>query len=670
MTEIKPSVCPYDCPDCCGLLITVEDGKAVCVAGDPEHAFTRGTLCPKMAHYERTVHSPKRIMTPLRRIGQKGEGRFSPIGWDEAIEEIAERWQSIIRDYGAEAILPYSYAGTMGTIGYSAGHALFYALGATSLDRTICAPAKSRGYRDVMGATLPTAPQEAQHSDMIVLWSISMLATDIHFRHDIEMARKRGATVYCIDTYRTKTADYADAFLCPRPGTDGALALAILHVLVRDGLADRAFLKEYVQGADELEQKVLPHYTPEAAAAITGVPAADIRAFAHAYGSARAPFIRLGSGQSRYVNGAMTSRLITCLPAFVGAYAKKGGGLLTSASGSHAFDKNIIRRPDLEQRGVRHINMCELGRALNDIDLTPPIKALYIYSSNPACTAPDQNQVLRGLQREDLFTVVHERFLTDTTRYADIVLPATTSLESEDLYYSYGHYTIQRARAVIPPVGESKSNWQTARLLAKAMHLTDPIFAKTEEDLVEALIASTKKAWPLPLTGEALQRLRDCHPVDLPLPADYKLHFATPSGKIEIKNPRCQPPLPDYLPPHKNSEPFHLINAPDMRILDSSFNERDELTRDGIMTLLIHPEDAAARGLQDGDPVRARNQRGHAHFTLKLSDCVNRGTLVTEGVWWQAYTKDGNTNRLTSMRLTDKDGGSTFYDVSIDIEKA
>lgn len=670
MTEIKPSVCPYDCPDCCGLLITVEDGKAVCVAGDPEHAFTRGTLCPKMAHYERTVHSPKRIMTPLRRIGQKGEGRFSPIGWDEAIEEIARRWHGIIKEYGAEAILPYSYAGTMGTIGYSAGHALFYALGATSLDRTICAPAKSRGYRDVMGATLPTAPQEAQHSDMIVLWSISMLATDIHFRHDIEMTRKRGAKVYCIDTYRTKTADYADAFLCPRPGTDGALALAILHVLVRDGLADRAFLKEYVQGADELEQKVLPHYTPEAAAAITGVPAADIRAFAHAYGSARAPFIRLGSGQSRYVNGAMTSRLITCLPAFVGAYAKKGGGLLTSASGSHAFDKNIIRRPDLEQRGVRHINMCELGRALNDIDLTPPIKALYIYSSNPACTAPDQNQVLRGLQREDLFTVVHERFLTDTTRYADIVLPATTSLESEDLYYSYGHYTIQRARAVIPPVGESKSNWQTARLLAKAMHLTDPIFAKTEEDLVEALIASTKKAWPLPLTGEALQRLRDCHPVDLPLPADYKLHFATPSGKIEIKNPRCQPPLPDYLPPHKNSEPFHLINAPDMRILDSSFNERDELTRDGIMTLLIHPEDAAARGLQDGDPVRARNQRGHAHFTLKLSDCVNRGTLVTEGVWWQAYTKDGNTNRLTSMRLTDKDGGSTFYDVSIDIEKA
>lgn len=669
MTEIKPSVCPYDCPDCCGLLITVEDGKAVRVAGDPEHAFTRGTLCPKMAHYERTVHSAKRIMTPLKRTGRKGEGCFAPISWDEAIAEIAWHWQSIIKEYGAEAILPYSYAGTMGTIGYSAGHALFYSLGASSLDRTICAPAKSRGYRDVMGATLPTAPQEAQHSDMIVLWSISMLATDIHFRHDIEIARRNGAKVYCIDTYRTKTADYADAFFCPRPGTDGALALAILHVLVQDGLADRAFLKEYVQGADVLEQKILPRYTPEAAAAITGVSADDIRAFAHAYGSARAPFIRLGSGQSRYVNGAMTSRLITCLPAFVGAYARKGGGLLTSASGSHAFDKDIVRRPDLEHAGVRHINMCELGRALNDTDLTPPIKSLYIYSSNPACTAPDQNQVLRGLQREDLFTVVHERFLTDTARYADIVLPATTSLESEDLYYSYGHYTIQRARAVIPPVGKSRSNWQTACLLAKAMHLADPIFQKTEEDLVEELIDSISKAWPLPLTSEEFQRLRDCRPVDLPLPEDYKLRFATPSGKIEIENPVCQPPLPDYLPPHRDSEPFHLINAPDMRVLDSSFNERDELTRGDIMTLLIHPDDAASRGLRDGDPVCARNRRGHAHFTLKLSNRVRRGTLVTEGIWWQAHTRDGNTNRLTAMRLTDKDGGSTFYDVSIDIEK-
>lgn len=597
MNEIKPSVCPYDCPDCCGLLVTVQDGRAVHIAGDPNHPFTRGTLCPKMAHYERTVHAKGRIMTPLKRIGKKGEGRFKPISWEAAIAEIAEHWQSIIDDFGAEAILPYSYAGTMGTIGYSAGHPLFYKLGATSLDRTICAPAKSRGYRDVMGATLSTAPQEAQESDMIILWSISMLATDIHFRHDIEIARQRGARIYCIDTYRTKTADCADAFLCPRPGTDGALALAVLHVLAKEGLCDRAFLRRHVQGAEALERKILPRYTPEAAADITGIPAEDIRSFARAYGRARAPFIRLGSGQSRYTNGSMTTRLITCLPAFVGAYAKKGGGLLTSASGSHAFDKSIIRRPDLERPGVRHINMCELGHALNDASLTPPIKALYVYSSNPACTVPDQNQVLRGLQREDLFTVVHERFLTDTARYADIILPATTSLESEDLYYSYGHYTIQRAKAVIPPVGESKSNWQTARLLAKAMHLADPIFDKSEEELVEELIASTKRAWPLPLGEDALQQLRDCRPVNLPLPKDYKMDFQTPSQRIEIENPACQPSLPDYFPPHGDAEPFPLINAPDMRILDSSFNEREELTRDGVMTLLIHPDDAAERSL-------------------------------------------------------------------------
>lgn len=664
------SVCPYDCPDACGLVVTVDGGRVVSVAGDKSHPFTRGTLCPKMAHYERTVHSPRRLTTPLKRIGPKGSGQFAPISWDQALAEIAGTWKAIIAEAGAEAILPYSYAGTMGIVQHDALHGLFYRLGASELDRTICAPAKGRGFKDVMGNTMPTAPQAAQDSDCIFLWSIHMLATNIHFRHDVEAARAKGAVVWCIDAYRNKTADLADHFVAVRPGTDGALALGMMHVLDRDGLADEAFLARNVLGWEDLKKNVLPKYTPEKTQGITGVPADVIVELAHAYGRARAPFIRLGSGQSRYTNGAMTSRLITCLPAFVGAYAKKGGGLLTSASGSHAFDKNIIRRPDLEQRGVRHINMCELGRALNDTDLTPPVKALYIYSSNPACTAPDQNQVLHGLQREDLFTVVHERFLTDTTRYADIVLPATTSLESEDLYYSYGHYTIQRARAVIPPVGESKSNWQTARLLTKAMHLTDPIFDQTEEDLVEALIASTKKAWPLPLSSEALQKLRDCLPVDLPLPEDYKLHFATPSGKIEIKNPRCQPPLPDYLPPHKNSEPFHLINAPDMRILNSSFNERDELTNGNIMTLLIHPQDAAARGLHDGDPVRAKNKRGHAHFTLKLSDRVNRGTLVTEGVWWQAYTKDGNTNRLTSMRLTDKDGGSTFYDVSVTIEKA
>ena len=664
--EIRKTACPYDCPDCCGLLVTVENGRAVKVAGDPEHPFTRGTLCPKMAHYERTVHSPRRLTTPLKRVGAKGEGKFVPVSWAEAIAMIAERWQEIIKREGAEAILPYSYAGTMGTIQYSAGHALFFALGASSLDRTICAPAKGAGYRALMGKTMPTAPQEAQHSDFIILWSISMLATDIHFKHDVDIARKNGARIICIDTYATKTAQWADEFICVRPGTDGALALGMLHIIARDGLADEAFIDYYVQGWQELKQEILPRYAPAIVAEITGVEAGKLEGLAHAFAKARAPFIRLGSGQSRYGNGAMTSRLITCLPAVVGAYKKEGGGLLTSASGSHAFDKDIIRRPDMEKKGVRHINMIKLGEALTDMSLQPRVKALYVYSSNPACTAPDQNKVLEGLAREDLFTVVHERFLTDTARYADIVLPATTSLEHEDIYYSYGQYVIQRGPKLIPPVGESKSNWQVMQLLAEAMGLKEDFFRQSEEELVERLIASTETAWPLPVDKD---RLAVAEPVALDLPENYKLDFKTPSGKIEILNPKLSPALPDFFPPHLSEDKgeFILINSPDPRILDSSFNEREELVRSNVMTLMLNPDDASRHGFKEGDRVTAKNRLGEAGFTLKISPAVQKGTAVSEGVWWQEYTQKGNTNRLTSARTTDMGEGSTFYDVRVDL---
>ena len=664
--EIKKSVCPYDCPDCCGLLVSVDHERAVRVTGDPAHSFTRGTLCPKMAHYERTVHSPLRLTTPLKRTGPKGSGQFTPITWDEAIKTISTQWKTIIHEHGAEAILPYSYAGTMGTIQYSAGHSFFYALGASSLDRTICAPAKSRGYRDVMGGTLPTAPQEAQHSDLILIWSISMLATDIHFKHDLDLARKNGARIWCIDTYETPTARYADEFTCVRPGTDGALALGLMHIIARDGLTDDSFITRYVQGWDELRDTILSRYTPEYTSQLTGVPTAVLEQLAQAYAAARAPFIRLGSGQSRYGNGAMTSRLITCLPAITGAFQHAGGGLLTSTSGSHAFDKNIIRHPEWEKTDIRHINMIKLGEVLNNVQLTPAVKSLYVYSSNPACTAPDQQQVLRGLAREDLFTVVHERFLTDTARYADIILPATTSLEHDDIYYSYGHYTIQRGNAVIPPVGESKSNWQVFQLLAEAMGLDDPFFRQSEQELIQQLIASTESAWPLPVPQE---KLAVGEPVDLPLPDDYKLSFGTPSGRIEIFNPRITPALPDYFPAHasNDAEQFYFINSPDPRILDSSFNERPELTKERLMTLLMHPLDARQLGLQNGDAVVAENARGQAAFTLELSEHTHRGCVVSEGIWWQSHIGRHNTNALTWQRTTDKDGGSTFYDLKVNI---
>lgn len=495
-----------------------------------------------------------------------------------------------------------------------------------------------------------------------------MLATDIHFKHDVDIARKRGAKIVCVDTYATKTAQYADEFICVKPGSDGALALGMLHVLAQENLVDEEFIARYVQGWQELKVEVLPAYPPEKAAELTGLPAGQIEDFARSFAAARAPFIRLGSGQSRYGNGAMTSRLITCLPAVVGAYAKAGGGLLTSASGSHAFDKDIIRRPDMEKKGIRHINMIKLGDVLTDIDLQPPVKSLFVYSSNPACTAPDQNKVLAGLSREDLFTVVHERFMTDTARYADIVLPATTSLEHEDIYYSYGQYVVQRGKQIIPPVGESRSNWQVAQLLAEAMGVDDEFFRQSETELVEKFIASTDKAWPLPVDKE---KLAEGEPVELPLPDAYKLNFKTPSGKIEILNPALERQLPDYLPPHlaEDKEEFILINSPDPRILDSSFNEREELTKGNIMVLMMNPADGQRQHLQDGDAVMAENTQGRAEFTVRLSERVQAGTVVSEGVWWREHTAAGNINLLTHQRTTDKAEGSTFYDVRVNLRK-
>lgn len=656
------SVCPYDCPDACGLVVTVENGRVLSVAGDTSHPFTRGTLCPKMAHYERTVHSPRRLTTPLKRTGPKGSGQFTPISWEQALDEIAGKWKTIIADYGAEAILPYSYAGTMGIVQHDALHGFFYRLGASELDRTICAPAKGRGFKDVMGSTMPTAPQAAQDSDCIFLWSIHMLATNIHFRHDVEAAHAKGAAVWCIDTYRHKTAELADHFIAVRPGTDGALALGMMHVLNRDGLADEAFLAQNVIGWDALKTKVLPKYTPAETQRITGVPAAAVVGLAHAYGRARAPFIRLGSGQSRYRNGAMTTRLITCLPAVVGAWGKKGAGLLTSAAASKAYEKDIVTRSAWKQPGRRVVNMCCLGQALTEDDR---IRSLFVYSSNPACTAPDQNQVLKGLCRDDLFTVVHERFMTDTARYADIVLPATTSLEHDDAYYSYGNYTIQCGYAAIPPVGQSRSNWRVACDLAHAMGIRDAFYNQSERDLVAALAASTTK-WPLPIDQERLKRGL---PTPLPMPADYQTKFGTPSGMIEIYNAALTPALPDYQPLEVDAGVLSFVNGPDMRILDSSFNERDELTASHTMDLFVHPDDAARYGLREGQTVTLANERGQADFTVIISDRTVPGQVVSEGVWWRERVKGqgASVNVLTSQRLTDEGAGSTFYDVRVSI---
>ena len=451
------------------------------VSGDPDHPYTRGTLCPKMTRYQDTVHSPRRLTIPLLRTGAKGAGEFRPIDWDEAVDRIAGRWRQIIAGAGTEAILPYSYAGTMGLIQRNAGHPFFYRLGASRLERTICTPAKEVGWKAVMGETPAPHPDEVADSDLVILWGINAAATNFHFLRGVRQAQKSGAQVWLIDTYRTETAAVADRTFLVRPGHDGALALGLMHLLVRERLLDRPFLETSVQGFAELEKQILPDYPPKRVSELTGLAESTLLEMARAYGRARAPFIRIGGGLCRYGNSAMTVRSIVALPALVGAWNTPGGGCFCGTSTSGAFAMNEVLREDFLARPTRSVNMNQLGDALNELH-DPPVQSLYVYNSNPAAVAPDQNRVLQGLARDDLFTVVHERFLTDTARYADIVLPATSSLEHSDLYRSYGTYCIQRAQPVIPPVGSSKSNWEVFALLAEAMGFGEPFFRQGADD--------------------------------------------------------------------------------------------------------------------------------------------------------------------------------------------
>ncbi|KAA0891745.1 molybdopterin oxidoreductase family protein [Oryzomonas rubra] len=664
--NIVRSVCPYDCPDACGLLVEVEDGRAVRVAGDPDHPMTRGLLCPKMHHYERTVHSPRRLTTPLMRTGPKGEGRFEPVSWPEAIERICSCWKGLIASYGGECVLPYSYAGTMGLVQRNSGHPFFHKLGASRLERTICSPAKDAGWKAVMGDTPAMEPEEVEQSDLVILWGINASATSIHAMRDVQAPRRRGARVWAIDTYRTPTCEAADEAFIVRPGGDGALALGMMHVMVRDGLADREFIRDNVLGFEEFAEKVLPDCTPERMAEVCGLPAAVIERLAREFVAAKAPFVRLGSGLSRYGNGAMTVRTIACLPAVSGAWQRPGGGVFPGTSTGGAFPLHRITREEFMERPTRLVSMNQLGSALTELD-DPPIMSLYVYHSNPAAVTPDQNAVIRGLERNDLFTVVHERFLTDTARYADIVLPATTSLEQPDLYRCYGGYHSQRCSAAIPPVGEAKSNWEVFSLLAAGMGWDEPFFRLSADDLVEQLL-DFDTPWR---DRETTQRLRDGEPVLLTPPSNPKGDWKTPSGRIEILNIREPEPLPRLLPTHAAGDGFPLWLQPATTpyALNSSFYEQDDLReKQGPVALRMHPLDAAGRGLCDGQRVTAYNNLGEVAFVLRVTDWVPAGTVVTEGVWWREFCPgERGVNALTSQRLTDGGRGSTLYDVAVEV---
>jgi anaerobic selenocysteine-containing dehydrogenase len=681
MREIRYSVCPHDCPSQCGLVVTLDAGRISGVAGDPAHPFTRGVICGKVREYAERVYAPTRVLAPLRRVGAKGQGRFEPVGWDDAIEEIADRWRRIIAQWGPEAILPFSYAGTLGLIQYWAGHPLFYALGASRLDRTICIATAYAGWRATLGTVTGNDAEQMVESDLVVLWGINAAYSHINLMSLVKRARKRGAFIVCIDPYRTATARHADLVLMPRPGTDGALALGVMHVLIGEGYLDHAYIERATLGFTALAEHV-KQYDPERVSRATGLTADEIVGFARRYGATRAAFIRVGIGLSRHDNGGMTCRTIACLPALTGAYAHPAGGALLSTTSTFGLDQAALERPDLmPQPPPRTINMIHLGRALTDPDLSPPVKALYVYNSNPASVLPNQKVVLRGLEREDLFTVVHEQHLTDTTDYADIVLPATTSMEHLDLYKSYGHLYLQLAQPVVPPQGEARSNWRVVAMLARAMGLTDPHFDKDEETLAREALGSADPS----LADISYERLSRERALRLSVGRPY-LPFAdgapTPSGKVEFVSEWMAreglPSLPTYIPLVEGPEneamarryPLQCIVPPNRFFLNSSFSQSELLRRrQGRPSVLLNPADAAPRGIGDGDRVEVRSARGAVALTATLTQDTRAGLVVVEGIWWSKHQGGRGVNVLTDDRAADVGGGPVLHSNLVQVAK-
>jgi anaerobic selenocysteine-containing dehydrogenase len=677
------SVCPHDCPSCCSLDVTVVDGRIADVTGTPGHPFTQGVICGKVREYAERVHSPLRVLTPLRRTGAKGEGRFEPIAWDDALAEIARRWRAIIAEHGGEAILPFSYAGSMGQVQYFAGHPLFHALGASHLDRSICVSTAYAGWRGTVGRVTGNDSEQMVGADLVVLWGVNAAYSTVNVMTLVKQARRRGAHVVVVDPYRTATARRADEHLMVRPGTDGALALAMMHVLIGEGLVDAEYVERATLGFAALAEHVKA-WPPERVAPIVGLDAEAIVAFARRYGAGPRSFIRVGIGISRHDNGGMTCRTLACLPALTGAYADPHGGALLSSGDAFAMDLNALQRPDLlPARPPRVINMIRLGRALTDPGLTPPVKSLYVYSSNPAAVCPNQTLVLRGLAREDLFTVVHEQVLTDTAYYADLVLPATTSMEHADVYRSYGQFYLQYAEPVLPPQGQARSNWEVFAALAGALGAAEDHYARGADAALAAALAGGEPH----VRAITLERLKREKSVRLALPRPY-VPFAhgapTPSGKVEFVSASLAaqglPALPTWTPLAEGPAradlaarfPLQCIVPPNRFFLNSSFSQSERLRRrQGAPTVMLAPDDARARGIADGDAVTVTSPRGAARFTACVTDATRAGVAVIEGIWWHRFHPGGRgVNVLTDDRVADMGGGPAFHSNLVEITRA
>jgi anaerobic selenocysteine-containing dehydrogenase len=664
------------------MTVAVEGERAVALGGDPDHSFTQGFLCAKVNRYLERVYNPDRILHPLRRVGRKGEGRFERITWDEALGAIAGRFREVIATCGPQAILPYSYAGNMGLLSYgSMDRRFFQALGASLLNRTICSSAGAAGYKATVGKAIGIDPEAVVHARFVVAWGANVVSSNVHLWPFIEEARRRGAKLVTVDPYRSRTAEKSDQHLALLPGTDGALALGMMHVIFRDRLEDADYLSRYAVGAERLRERVR-EWRPERVAEITGLDAAEIVAFAREYATTRPSALRINYGLNRHAGAGMAVRTIACLPAVVGAWRDAGGGILLSTSGTYPVDSAALERPDLAPPGTRTINMSEIGRVLNDVSLDPPVKAIFVYNSNPVAVAPDQESVRMGFARDDLFVVVHDLFQTDTVDFADIVLPATTTLEHYDIHKSYGHLYLSLSRPAIAPLGESKANTEVFRLLAARMGLDHPCLRDSDETMAQQALQ-----WDHPyMRGITLERLENEGSVRLNVPDPFAPFaqggFPTPSGKCELYSERLESqghdPLPAYLPPRESvlsaptiarRYPLAFISPPAHHFLNSTFSAQPVFVRRESEPFLdIHPADAAARGIRDGQMVRTFNDRGSFLAKARVSNAARPGVVVGLSVWWAKMCPGGrNANAVTSQALTDMGGGATFYDVLVDV---
>jgi anaerobic selenocysteine-containing dehydrogenase len=674
----RHSVCALDCPDACSLLIDVDGtGRGSRLRGNPGHPVTRGFLCGKVARYLDREYSPDRLLYPQKRIGRKGEGKFARISWDEARDEIAERLRGVAGRYGPEAVLPYSYAGTMGYLnGSGMDRRFFHRLGASRLDRTICSSAGIAGLTEALGVRYAPEPEQFRHAKLIIAWGANILGTNVHLWPFIVEARRNGAKFYTIDPYRNRTGMLSDRHYAIRPGTDTALALAMMHVIAAEGLEDRDYVDRYTLGFEDLKERVR-EWTPNRAEQLTGIPAAGIVELAREYASTRPAAIRLNYGVQRSDRGAQAVRTVALLPALTGAWRDVGGGVQLSTSAAFQVNRAALERPDLQfasplGRQARIVNMTLLGEALNSLD-SPRVHAVVVYNSNPAAIAPDQSSVRKGLMREDLFTVVLEQFQTDTADFADIVLPSTTFLEHTDLYFAYGHYHLQLARPALPAPGEALPNNEVFRRLAARMGFEEPCFRDSDDDMIRGLLDS---GHPF-LEGITLEALDAQHSIRLKLPDPFvpfaEGGFGTPSGKCEFhaESLGFEPPVESRAGDRELGArfPLELISPKNDDSMNSTFGNRAD-TDANTSILTIHPVDAAGRGIASGDAVLVFNGRGKVMLRAKVADTVMAGVVCAPSVRWPKKAPDGSgINVLTSQRLTDRGGGPTFYSCLVQVAR-